>query len=554
MNDAASVSVMIEGIGMRSSRWMQIKRDEFLQLEEAKRGSKKVPRCIARQKCRLQHAVSSLSCSSGSSSNTGSSGDDPNQGGNGGGRKHALANEQEKSSEESASGAPDAKKVGSSSSGNSSGGSSQERLHDYHAMPLPDPKLAEDSPEDSNSNGSSNGEAKRVTTDSSSGDDSAAALAGPHPSKRRKTDEPAELSTQNSAGLAAFAAAQGRGPLQGSLPANISKKGGISHNIRSVADSSTSGSVANATGRMNRAPIIALPPFAGLGKRTASVPVPSSIAGPQESVPSETGQSVVRPRSAAPTASINGMATSEAKPQAMGPAVIAADADTSSSSSNVIPQIRGYYHMNEDDMILLDDIIMCPFIFRSQDAVLRGALAECVMPGMLRAKFSSRNKLVHIELVYDAMGFMQQLERASGNEGRAQIVPGNLEMALAPNATEARVITMAEPPFLIANVNEVWTRTTGYTQMEVEGKEYLSLLEGEGTVADAHALPGKPTHALEKVAKGQCACSTNIHYDKQGHDFVEFVCSYPLTNGNGEITHLLHLSKELPSLQGTSLN
>jgi PAS domain-containing protein len=131
--------------------------------------------------------------------------------------------------------------------------------------------------------------------------------------------------------------------------------------------------------------------------------------------------------------------------------------------------------------------------------------------------------------VYDAMGFMQQLERASGNEGTAQIVPGSLEMALAPSTAEARVITMAVPPFQIVNVNEVWTRTTGYTQMEVEGKEYLTLLEGEGTVQQAKERPGKPVHTLEEVAKGRPACSTNIHYDKEGRDFIEYVCSYPLT-------------------------
>ena len=111
----------------------------------------------------------------------------------------------------------------------------------------------------------------------------------------------------------------------------------------------------------------------------------------------------------------------------------------------------------------------------------------------------------------------------------AQIIPGSLEMALAPCATEARVITLAEPPFLIVNVNELWTRTTGYTQMEVEGKEYLSLLEGEGNVPEAGKRPGKPAHKLEQVGQGRCACSTNIHYDKDGRDFVEFVCSYPLT-------------------------
>jgi hypothetical protein len=243
--------------------------------------------------------------------------------------------------------------------------------------------------------------------------------------------------------------------------------------------------------------LIPLPPFAGIGKRPAA------------------------------------LATNEPdplKPVVSGPAAIIADAETSSSvSESKMPQITGYYHINEDDMILMEDILMCPFVFRTQDAVVCGALSECVMPGMFRARFSARNKLMSLEMVYDAMGFMQQLERASGNEGTFQIIPGNLEMALSPSNTEAHVITLAEPPFLIVNVNDVWTRTTGYTQMEVEGQDYLCLLEGEGSVSEACRQPGKPRHELEEVAKGRCACSANVHYDKDGRDFVEFVCSYPLT-------------------------
>jgi hypothetical protein len=516
--DAASASVMIEGIGWRSSRWMQIKREEFLQLEEAKRGSKKMPRCVARQDSRLQQTDSSLSCSSGSLNSRSMSEDSKRAA-----RTHGLAgasNELEKSLA-GPNLAATGQKVGSSS-GSSGGSSSQERLHDYHAMPLPDPKLGDSdrsAPSAEDSNGSSNGDAKRVTTDSSSGDDSAAG-----PTKRRKIE-----------GLA------GGHPAvfgQASLPANIAKKGGIPHNIRPVGRSV----VSNGAGRLSSAPITALPPFAGIGKRTAA-PATASLFGSQEEAPSPPAGN------ASSSSVIPGTTEVTEMPQEASPAVISTDAETSSSSSNSIPQIRGYYHINEDDMILTEDIIMCPFIFRSQDAVLRGALAECVMPGMLRAQFSSRNKLVSMEIVYDAMGFMQQLERASGNEGTAHIVPGSLEMALAPSKTEARVITLNEAPFLIVNVNDVWTRTTGYTQMEVEGKEYLSLLEGEGTVPEAYVRPSKPPHKLEDVAKGRCACSTNIHYDKEGRDFVEFVCSYPLTNGNDEITHLLHVSKELPSLQ-----
>lgn len=465
--EAASLAVMIENIGSRSSRWMQIKRDEFLQLEHSKRGNKKMPRCVAPQDGKLQHAVSSLSSNSGSSNNT-SSGEDSAA------MKKAP---QQSNTEISRDSSQHAKKV-SSSSGSSSDGRLKRppsnEYHDYHARPLPDPKLgdseesspaAEDSPEESNETSSG----KRTSTDSSSGDDSQAAIAAARPSKRRRHGENGDEARS-----------------EGSLPPNIAKKGGIPHNIRPVA----------------------------LDEDGPTMLRPSNFgeAGAQQAFAHSSNQG----------SSSNGSGN--------GPVMISADAESSSGTSdNNIARIRASFHVNEDFMILVDNVLMCPFVFRSQDAVLCGALADCLMPGMLRASFSSRNKLSSIEIVYDAMGFMQQLERASGNEGSAQIIPGSLEMALAPTQLEARVITLAEPPFKIVNVNEAWTRITGYTQMEVEGREYISLLEGEGTVQEAKVRPGKPKHLLEEVAMGRPACSTNIHYGKDGQDYIEFVCSYPLT-------------------------
>ena len=231
------------------------------------------------------------------------------------------------------------------------------------------------------------------------------------------------------------------------------------------------------------------------------------------------------------------------------PHLIATDVGEGSSDSDdsLTPQIQGQYHFNDDDIMIMDDVSMCPFVFRSHNAVICGAMAECVMPGMLRARFSDHNKLLSVELVYDAMGFMQQLERASGNDVGTQIIPGSLGMALSPTSHEARVITLAQPPYMIVNVNEVWTRVTGYAQIESEGVGYLQLLEGDATVGDAKQRPGKPLHSFDRVAEGQPACSTNIHYDCNGRDFIEFVCSYPLTNTDDEITHILHVSRELPS-------
>ena len=90
-------------------------------------------------------------------------------------------------------------------------------------------------------------------------------------------------------------------------------------------------------------------------------------------------------------------------------------------------------------------------------------------------------------MIFDAMGFCQQLERASGNEGMAQIIPNSLEMALAtqPDSSDgvARVITLETgPEFQVVSVNEAWTKVTGYTQLDVEGKDLRKvLLEGGET-------------------------------------------------------------------------
>lgn len=194
-----------------------------------------------------------------------------------------------------------------------------------------------------------------------------------------------------------------------------------------------------------------------------------------------------------------------------------------------VEDIGAFYAINDDDMIVIDDILMCPFVFRTRSAVSCGALADCVMPGMIRANFSKGNKLDSLEMVYDAMGFMQQLDGADGGQVTAQVIPGSLEMALTSAPDEPRVITEARPPYAVVHVNEAWSRLTKYSQVDVEGVGFLGLIERNQTVQSAKTRSGRPKHLLEEVAKGRCACSTNLHYDKLGNIFVDFMCSYPLT-------------------------
>jgi hypothetical protein len=491
------MAAMIEGVGSRSPRWMQIKREDFFLAEAERTGRKHMPANIDGQSSRFQHAVSSLSASSSNSSNNGSGGED--------GRKKNKRSQNGNRSPQNIS--------NSSGSSNAShrDQNAAAQFHDYHANPLPDPKLdsersntstSEDSPEESNT--SSADDTKRVNTDSSSGDDSAAAIKE-RPSKRRKHENNNNVGTPDSTDAKSTAS-------RGSLPQNIAKRGGITHNVRPVTAARIAPSVGNE--RLSMAPIIPLPPFSGIGKKS-QVSSASSLPNVQQNGREETPADQNRASRQSDLADV------------VGPtAIISGDVETSSSnSSRSRPQIKAYYHVNEDDMIIMDDIIMCPFVFRTQDAVLCGALAESVMPGMLRGHFSSRNKLISLEMTYDAMGFMQQLERASGSEMTARIIPGSLEMALSPTTTEARVITLAKPPFQIVNVNETWTKLVKYTQMEVEGLELFRLLEGERTEEQPPPAP----YDLDHVSEGRCTCATRCHYDQDGREFVDFISSYPLT-------------------------
>jgi len=627
IGDAASMAIMVESVGSRSARWMQIKREEFLTQEEAKTGTmRRLPCTIQGQTAgsRLQPAVSSLSSSSRASSGNGSSSEEDRRQ-----KQEVLVSTTRKPSsggevtegENMGKNQPticesNAKQVSSSSDGSSGGNNnnnnrqqiSNNDYHDYHAQPLPDPKLDSGGSSAGSTNGSdspANGSdiavaGKHVCTDSSSGDEERS--SHPHTKKRRLNSMEPSVEINTGSGPLSSTNPSTATPLQTSedsrnlepntlgqtpvsdpivgsttstivepagkrpnLPANIARSGGISHNIRPV----TEGSV---NSRLSSAPIVPLPPFVGIGKRAiTAIGTANSGVTTTTNIVKNPGVRMIPKTTHPAVSSSNGSELAQAitstfPPHNISPSKVKGESDNSKgreivpSTRNVtsligayndncsedssLPQIQAYYHINEDDMLLTDDVLMCPFIFRTQDAVLCGALAECVMPGMLRAQFSDRNKLTSLEMVYDAMGFMQQLERASGNEGTAQIIPNSLEMALQPT-NDARVITMAQPPFRIVSVNETWAETTKYTQMEVEGKQ-LSLLNGPRTDNELKMRQGKYPQDMTEVAKGRPTCGVNVYYDKNGANFIAFVSSFPLATPEDKVTHILHTFKKLP--------
>lgn len=68
---------------------------------------------------------------------------------------------------------------------------------------------------------------------------------------------------------------------------------------------------------------------------------------------------------------------------------------------------------------------MCQWLMKTDNATECGAQCEVFSHGMLRARFSPDHRIHRLELIFDAMGFMQQLQRAMGG-GAFRTIPNTV--------------------------------------------------------------------------------------------------------------------------------
>ena len=160
-----------------------------------------------------------------------------------------------------------------------------------------------------------------------------------------------------------------------------------------------------------------------------------------------------------------------------------------------------------------------------------GALCECYKQGMLEARFTDKNKLGRLELVFDVMSFVQQLTRASGL-AEFPTVPHSVEAALHEESAEARVITAAAPPHGIEFVNAAWSELCGYTLDEVRGLT-LRVIQGPLTEAEAKARIGA---ARARAPLG--VRDADQLRQRRRPAFRNFLRIYPLWH-EGTVTHML---------------
>lgn len=140
-------------------------------------------------------------------------------------------------------------------------------------------------------------------------------------------------------------------------------------------------------------------------------------------------------------------------------------------------EIRTTHQIDSTRTITSGDDMMCKWSIFSVNAVKNGSRKEIVKSGMLEATFNSSNdKIKAITLVFDVMGFMQELRQESGNYD-FKLTPNTLIEAYN-NKTDANLIIDANYPYTITFVNQSWQDAFGYScSSNIVGKNLLSIIQ-----------------------------------------------------------------------------
>ena len=195
-------------------------------------------------------------------------------------------------------------------------------------------------------------------------------------------------------------------------------------------------------------------------------------------------------------------------------------------------------------MIAAGELVMCCYMLNLDNNSPDAKRAQCSQSGMLQCKFNRANKIVALELIYDVMGFMQQLQRSSLMSPENSIVPNTLSMALQPS-NEPRIIVRTEAPFPVVHMNEAWTNIKPNAHVHTEVQYVTDAVRAAPEPhADknplrtfqqlfAEACTGRPVSAIVPVLE-------NVDgKEKETAIGLNFVKILPLSDRGDHISHAL---------------
>lgn len=199
---------------------------------------------------------------------------------------------------------------------------------------------------------------------------------------------------------------------------------------------------------------------------------------------------------------------------------------------NGVLQFR--YTLIAEEAVVSGNQTMARWSMSTVNAVSLGAKREIGKNGMLCARFNSAHKIVALELMFDVMAFMLQLKQSSGAKAFT-MVPNTVQTCIEPFDDTPMVMTLAQRPYTITQVNGAWEEMTLWKSEDVVGKCSCKVLQGERT--EVRALQSLLSH----VQFQRPASCVFLNYDRQGRMFRNFINIYPLST-DSKITHYVGLT------------
>ena len=190
------------------------------------------------------------------------------------------------------------------------------------------------------------------------------------------------------------------------------------------------------------------------------------------------------------------------------------------------------YTVVAEESVVSGSQMMARWAMTTTNAITLGSKQEVKKVGMLCARFNSAHKIVVIELMFDVMAFMLQLKQ-SARASTFTVIPNTVQTCVAPFGNYPMVITLADRPYTIVQVNEHWEEMTGWKAEDVVGKHSCKILQGVET--EKAILDDMMSNI--RYQRPAYTVLTNYCQDGRGK-FCNFMNFYPLST-DSKITHFV---------------
>ena len=210
-------------------------------------------------------------------------------------------------------------------------------------------------------------------------------------------------------------------------------------------------------------------------------------------------------------------------------------------------KIKFQYTLVTEESVVSGNQLMARWAMSTLNAKKCGANTELHQRGMLICKFNSAHKIVNLEIMFDVMAFMLQVKMAMGyNNFNDVVIPNTVQTCGQKVYDYPMVMTLANRPYTIVQVNERWENLTGYKKHEVVGNRSCSILQQSNGSSDASASSRSRNRKdmnqlMGPVLFQRPSCAMVVNYTKTGRRFRQYVTIYPLST-DSNVTHYFGLT------------